>query len=221
MIGHRIKEQLKKEGGAVQIVEATFVFPIMFLILLFLIYMGNAFYIRSQIEAVVESNAIRGANYCADPLLQNLREGRGIPSLSDLRTKPYRHLFGGMSDIEEKISADVENEINGTSVTFFGNMTPKLRGSRSEIAKHHNYVIYATFSVEVTYDIQFPIRYLGESTPPLLTINSRAEVPVGDAAEFIRNTDLVLDLFHGTKVGKAVSDVFSKVNDFLTNFAGR
>ena len=45
--------QMHSENGTV-IIEATFVFPIMFIILFFLIYMGNAFYMKAQVESVVE-----------------------------------------------------------------------------------------------------------------------------------------------------------------------
>ena len=40
-------------------------------------------------------------------------------------------------------------------------------------------------------------------------------MPVNDTPEFIRNTDMVIDVFEGTKVGQAISDVFKKINDFL------
>lgn len=41
----------KEEKGAL-ILEATIVFPVMFFILLFLIYTGNMFYIRSQVDSI-------------------------------------------------------------------------------------------------------------------------------------------------------------------------
>lgn len=219
MIGFkRIKAD--NERGAVQIVEASFVFPIMFIILFFLIYMGNAHYVRSQIESVVEVNAIKGANYCADPLLETIKEKGKVPSLEKLNTKPYRYVFGGMSDVETKIASSVKKEIKGNSSSLFKNMKPKIQNS-SKIAKFNNYVVYSTFSVDVSYQLQFPIRFLGKNTPPILSIKTRAEVPVNDTAEFIRNTDLVIDVFHGTKIGQKISDIFGKINDFISNFAGK
>lgn len=220
MIGTIIKK-IKNEYGAVQIVEAAFVFPVMFIILFFLIYMGNAHYVKSQIESVVETYAIQGAGYCADPILETIKETGKIPSLSSLDVKPYRYIFGGMDEIETEISSAVEYEISGQSSSFFKNMQPKLKTSSYNIAKYNNYVVYSTFSVEVEYDIEFPIRFLGDGSPTILTISSRAEVPVDDPAEFIRNTDMVIDLFHGTKVGQSISDVFGKVNDFISSFASK
>lgn len=212
------KKSWRSERGAVVIVEAAFVFPIMFIILFFLIYMGNAFYIKAQVEGVVAERAIEGAAYCADPLLQSIRSGKGIPELSQLETKPYRHLFGGNEEIETLIDRAVRADISGNTGTFFKNMQPKIKSSGS-LANFENHIIYSTFSVEVGYTVTFPIRFLGESTPPVLSISSRAEVPVNDTTEFIRNSDMVIDLLHGTKVGDAISKVFGKVNEFIGAFA--
>ncbi len=220
MIGE-IKNSIKSEKGAVQIVEATFVFPIMFIILFFLIYMGNAHYVKAQVESVTEKYALEGAGYCADSMLETIKQTGSVPSLSALKTEPYRYIFGGMNDIENKIATAVETEINGQSSSFFKNMSPKLKTSKANIAKFNNYVVYSTFSVEVQYVVEFPIRFLGADAPSMLTINSRAEVPVNDTAEFIRNTDMVIDLFHGTKIGQSISDIFGKINDFISSFASK
>lgn len=213
------KRFVKSEGGAVHIVEAAFVFPVMFIILFFLLYLGNAYYIRAQIESVVETYAIRGAGYCADPLLETIREEGSLPEVSDLKTQPYRYIFGGMDEVEKEIGKEVQKQIVGNSHSAFRNMSPKLKTSAGEIAKFHNYVVYSTFSVEVEYVLEFPIRFFDGSGFSLLTIRERAEMPVSDTTEFIRNTDMVIDLLEDTKVGKGISDAFGKVNDFISSFA--
>lgn len=215
-------KKLKAEKGAVQIVEASFVFPVMFIILFFLIYMGNAHYVKSQVESVVETYALQGASYCADPMLESIKQNNGnVPSLAALETKPYRFIFGGMDDIESHIATSVESEIKGQSSSFFSSMSPKLKTPKSNIAKFNNYVVYSTFSVEAEYTVEFPIKFLGSNSPEILTIKSRAEVPVDNTAEFIRNTDMVIDLFHGTKIGQSISDIFGKINDFISSFASK
>lgn len=218
MIGRKLNF-IKNEKGAVQIVEATFVFPIMFIILFFLIYMGNAYYVKAQIEAIVAENAIKGANYCVDPILQTIKEEGTIPKLSDLNLDPYRY-FSGMNGIEEKISREVEEEIEGTMVSLFRNMEPVVKTRRVDIAKYNNYLVYSTFSVGVKCEIEFPIKFLGRSTPNILVINSYSEIAVNDTAEFIRNTDMVIDYFEDSKLGQSIKGVFDKINDFLNTFAG-
>lgn len=206
-----------RERGSV-IVEATFVFPIMFIILFILIYMGNAFVQKAQIEGIVTEYAIIGASYCTDPILEEIKTQQKPPAYNSLKAKPYRYLFGGMSDVESKIEAEVVNRIKN-SFTFFGGMTPQIKTGQSEIATFNNAVVYSTFSVEVDYSIRFPISFLGGDRPIELKMSARGEAPVSDTAEFIRNVDLVLDVFHGTKIGQSISDVFGKINDFISSFA--
>ena len=210
--------KFNRESGMV-VVEASFIFPIMFIILFILIYMGNAHYLKAQVEEIVTEQAIEGAKSCSDPLLIKIKETGSVPSLKDLKTEPYRYLFGGMDEIEKSVSAEVVRLIEEESGSFFGNMTPKVSTSTSKIAKFNNYVVYSTFSVEVEYVIEFPISFLGADKPIMLTVNSRADVPVNDTPEFIRNTDMVIDLFHGTKVGESISSVFGKIRDVMSNFA--
>lgn len=218
MIGRKkLRQELNSENGSV-IIEATFVFPIMFIILFFLIFMGNAFYMKARVEAVVTESAIKGASYCTDPNLEAIKSNK-TPDLNTLETKPYRYIFGGMSEVENTISSDVAAKIESSDMSLFKNMSPRLTTPTGQIAKYKSNVLYSTFTVEVEYTIKFPISFLGASSPPILTINSRSEVPVDDTAEFIRNTDMVIDIFSGTKVGQKISDVFGKINDFISNFA--
>lgn len=211
----------RTERGAVQIVEASFVFPIMFIVLLTLIYMGNAFFVKAQVESVVETYALKGAKYCADPILASIEDGGGVPSIGNLDVEPYRYLFGGMDDLEREIGREVADILNGKTASGFNNMKPKVKTPQSKIAKFNNYVVYSTFSVEVDYTLTLPIRFLGAAEPEILKIKARAEVPTNDTAEFIRNTDMVIDILHGTKIGQSVSTIFGKVNDFITKFAGK
>ncbi len=220
MIGKVIRI-IKEEKGAVQIVEAAFVFPIMFIILFFLIYLGNAFYVKAQIESIVNQKAIEGAGYCADPILETIRTNNAVPELSKLETKPYRYLFGGMDNIEKEIGRQVYERISSSTASLFRNMEPVVNTPQSKIAHYNNYVINATFSVEVKCRIEFPIKFLGESTPYIMEICSRSEVAVNDTSELIRNTDMVIDYFEDSKLGQSIKGVFDKINEFITTFASK
>lgn len=215
----KMKQLLKEENGAVQIVEATIVFPVMFIILFFLIYMGNAQFIRAQIESIVTEKAIKGANYCTDPILQNIKENESVPGLKDMDLDPYRY-FSNMSDITRTISGEVKTGIESSSATLFPNMRPVVKTKQSDIAKYKNYVVFSTFAVEVKCEVGFPIKFLGASTPTMMVINARTEIAVNDTAEFIRNTDMTIDYFEDSKIGKNIKNVFEKINEFIQNFAG-
>ena len=205
------------DNRGIVFVEASIVFPIMFFVLFFLIFFGNAYYEKAKIDDYVVEYAIKGANHCADPMLKVILETGEVPSSADI--KPYRYIFGGMNSIEAEIESEIIQKISGGGALFFKDMKPEL--STGNIAKFNNYVLYSTFSVDIKYSLKFPIRFLGSDRPTILKINSRAEAPVSDTAEFIRNTDMAINFLEGTKFGKTIADGFKKVNDFLNQFAAK
>jgi Flp pilus assembly protein TadG len=214
---HKLFKNLKNENGAV-IVEATIVFPIIFFVLFFLIFFGSARYEKAKVDSYVMQSAILGAQCSKDPYQYDMYKTGSVPT-KYTNCEPYRYFIGGMDDVENKISADVVKYINDTSSTFFVGMNPKLKTSQDKIAKFNNYLIYSTFSVEVNYEVKFPIKFFGSNEPTILEWNSRAEVSVNDAPEFIRNIDMVQDLFEGTAAGEKIKSAFKKINSFIGKFS--
>lgn len=203
-------------------VEASIVFPVMFFVLFFIIFIGNAYYQIAQVDSCVEQAAIRGAQYVADPQQYDMKKYGTFP-VSIKNVEPYRYILGEVGDgsinkMEKKVAEEVLDEVNH-SVGFFSKMKPKVTSNQDSIAEFHNYIIYSTFSVELSYEIKFPIKYLGNKTPSILKLSSHAEVAVDDTTEFIRNVDMTVDLIAGTKAGQAISGLFSKVNGYITKFS--
>lgn len=213
----KLFKNLKNENGAV-IVEATIVFPIIFFVLFFLIFFGSARYEKAKVDSYVMQSAILGAQCSKDPYQYDMYKTGSVPT-KYTNCEPYRYFIGGMDDVEDKISADVVKYINDTSSTFFVGMNPKLKTSQDKIAKFNNYLIYSTFSVEVNYEVKFPIKFFGSNEPTILEWNSRAEVSVNDAPEFIRNIDMVQDLFDRTAAGDKIKSAFNKINSFIGKFS--
>lgn len=95
----------KSESGMV-IVEATIVFPVMFLVIFLMLFAGNAYLQKCRIESLVNSYALEAAAYCADPMVENAISGT-FPSVSELHVYPYRYFDpNGVGDIE----ADTVND---------------------------------------------------------------------------------------------------------------
>lgn len=112
----------KEEKGAL-ILEATIVFPVMFFILLFLIYTGNMFYIRSQVDSIASRGAIQAAAYVADPMLEEVKESGSVPR-SINNVQPYHSLLG--NDVG-KIQNKMNEGVKWTGNRFFcrnGNTKP-------------------------------------------------------------------------------------------------
>lgn len=210
-----IEKFLKDESGASTIVEATFVFPIMFFVLFFLIFFGNTYYLKANIDSIVNRAAIEGALLVQDPFTEYVNGTKKAGELNKAQITPYRYIFGNMKSFESQISRKVKKSVTSSSGLLSG-MNPKIKNS--EIAKFNNKVLYSTFIVKVDYSITLPWRFIYFSEPTVIRLCSRAEEPINDTPEFIRNTDMVLDMLDSSTTYKKICDKFGKVKNFINNF---
>ncbi len=210
----------RSDESGVVFVEAAIVFPVIFFVVFFLIFTGNLLYQRAKAESEVERYAILGANACADSIIERALRHNGELMLEDkISIEPYRFLKGNsrasvVSLINEKVAKQFHKKSDG----FFPGMRPVLITPQSKIAHFNNYFVYASFDVTVEYEITFPIRFLGDKNKISLRLFSRAEMPVSYSAEFIRNTDMVIDYLEGSGAMKNVSGAFGKVKSILKIF---
>ncbi len=207
------------ESGVV-FVEAAIVFPVIFFVIFFLIFTGNLLYQRAETESEVEQYAIIGARVCADSIMERAYRHNGELSLDEkISIEPYRFLKGNSrASAVSLINEKVAKRFSKKSAGFFPGMRPVLVTPASDIAHFNNYFVYATFDVAVEYEITFPIRFLGDKNKISLDFYSRAEMPVSYSAEFIRNTDMVIDYLEGSGASKYVSEAFGKVKSILKIF---
>lgn len=70
---HKLRERWKQTRGAI-IMEATIVYPVMFFVIFFMLFMGNMFCIRAGIDSLVTQEALTSAAYYADPKLESYSE---------------------------------------------------------------------------------------------------------------------------------------------------
>lgn len=220
-----IRKKINKQTGSV-IVESAIVFPIMFFVLFFIIFIGNMYYEQARVDDIVLRYAIKGAECVANPFQYDMELTNAVPTdVGAAKVEPYRYIFGSSGEgaiksLEDKLSQKVKDEINAGSLIFFSNSKANVVGSdNSKIAQFNNYILYSTFVVQVNYKVKFPISFLGEDYPTIVSLSSRAEVPVSDVPEFIRNVDMVVDLLDGTTVGDTIEGIFEKINGFIHKFS--
>lgn len=211
-----MKKLLRKEDG-VMIIEATLVFPVMFLIIFLMFFLGNAYFQMSRVEAVAAEMAFYGAAQCSDPMLKTIEETGKVPEYnSDYEVEPYRYIFGGMDDIENDVELQIVEKINSLGTGFFGGMKIKVE---KPYANFHNIYIYSTFTVEIQYEIPFPMRLFGMDHNFKIEGSERYDVPVSDTSEFIRNVNMVTDWVEASESGqKAIvktKEIMSKVAEFI------
>ena len=183
---------------------------------------------QAKIDDIVLRYAVKGAECIANPFLYDFEQTNAVSTdVKNLDIEPYRYIFGSLTDgtiskLEDKISQKVKDEIENNDLIFFSNTKANIVNSDNKnhkIACFKNYVVYSTFIVQVNYQIKFPIRFFGETSPTVITFSSRAEVPVSDTAEFIRNVDMVVDLVERTSVGESIKGFFDKINNFINQFS--
>ena len=217
------RNKFKREDGAM-IVEATMVFPVMFLVIFLVIFMGNAYFQKSRIDSLSIQSAYYGATQCADPLLRVITEQGRVPSIKQAKynIEPYRYLFGevgkgsSMNKVETKVEDRINEGIKSIRTGLFSGMKPVVSGVTAEF---NNFFISSNFEVEVVYKIPLPIRMLGESQFLEVYYTSRCEIPVSDVPEFVRTVDMVEDWVESSETGqKAIqntSNFMSKIADFI------
>lgn len=208
------KKFCKKEDGVV-IVEATYVFPIVIIVIFMLIFAGNAYLLKAQVESIVIEEMLKGAAYCGDPFTYYLEESGGnIPGYTDDKDiMPYRFLIGGMDEFEGIISGNIDERIDEVGSGLFRNM--QIENVDLGVVKFNNMFIYSTFSTEVSYEIKIPIRIWDEDFL-ILHFSTVVDVPVSDSVELIRNIDMVEDYMERSKYIQEgldkIQELIDKVN---------
>jgi len=182
----KLFDKIRSDKGAVEIVEASFVFPIVFFVVILLIVFGNLLYQQSKMDSI----AVQGAQYFAlaytNPVL--VAEGDLPGNSTDVDVKPYRYLSGGAA-AEDMARKHMEKLIDKTGTGLFSGMEVDAKIVVCDIK---NYVVYHTASVQIDYKIRFfPMKLLDESD--IMKQSTATVVAASDSAEFIRNIDMIMD----------------------------
>ena len=120
----------RKESGML-VVEATLVFPIMFLIVFIMIVLGNAYFQKSKVEGIIAEMTFYGAAQCADPLTKLVQDSGKVPKYdeADYELEPYRYIFGNMDDIEKDVKEQICKKIKDMNTGLFKGMEPRTTDS--------------------------------------------------------------------------------------------
>ena len=178
-------KNIKQDRGAVEVVEAAIVFPVVIFVVFVLIVYGNMMYQQAKMDAI----CVRGAQYLAAIYNNPSLKKKVLPTDSrNVDILPYRYLLGD-SDTEANARAQIQKQIKNTGIGLFKGMTPTGKVKTCKIV---NYVVYQKAEVEIEYSVNlFTLRLF--DLPSLLKTTNAAVLTAPDAAEFIRNVDMILD----------------------------
>lgn len=200
----------KNEKGAL-IMESTLVFPVMFFVLFFLIYMGNMMYLRSRVDSIVSSAAVEAAAYCADPYLPQVKGGTVPSTINDV--KPYHNLLGN-SSLADPVRNKMVSKINSLGTGFFSGMG--LTSVTVNTFQYNKGLITSTFTVDVSYRIKFPIKFIGDEKSTILLFHSTQTVPVTDTGEFILDVDMAVDFMQQTGLDQKLNKMMENIKQFFS-----
>lgn len=210
-----LQNKIKNEKGSL-FVEASIVFPTMFLVIIFLFFVGNAYFQKCRLEKIAIECASKGSSYVADPMLQSVEQG-SIPSYGSASnyTYPYRYIFPGqMNSVVSTISSDLNTSLGNVDTGFFSGMKPAVS---VKLVDCKNRFVYQKFSVDLSYDVTVPVRLLGDQSFSKVQYSSHVEVPVSDNPEFIRNVNMIEDYverFTGGDFEEPLNKLINKASEW-------
>lgn len=209
-----------KDGqkGAMVIMEAAFVFPIMFFVIFILLMVCEGYYQYARVERACIVAAVQGAARCENPMLETVQKSGQVPtSTTAAKVRPYRYIF---TEESQQIAAEMETELENTIANMdclaFRGMTPDEVDV--DIDPRLN-VLVSAFPVECKFKIQLPIRMIFSNEDLTFHYEVTVVQPIGDPAEFVRNVSTVQDYLERnatiTEYLQKIQDAFAKIARFI------
>lgn len=229
-----LKKIIKKEDGAALVVEAALVYPIIFFLMGFMIYIALFMYQNAIMHdqakklAMMSSRIISfpgyyefgdiasggadfdWANSDTQPTAKDISDAYGV-------IKPYRYFLGTIMDgsIKNEIESNSVNTIDKVSILGGSNVTCDIDFSR-------NCFLNKEVQVTIKKELRTPQFFAFFNLTDKLTIKATAKALSSDSAEFIRNTDMGFDLIHflaeKLKINDMIDKYKQKLQDALAKF---
>lgn len=240
---------MRSEKGAATVIEATVIFPLVFLVVIFLIFMGFTYaqkslltYHTSQLAAYLSKTiSYTGYQYLEEPFYQEqtpLTISDYDKAMKD--QAPYRYLFGLFKD--EYTSLEDSNGSN-----LIQTSAEKMAG---EYLSHHGIIKTSGGSVALPADVNFGtvinndgyvcaisantsrvVVYIGQNFVfanffrmigiggRKMTISSRSTAFISDSMEIVRMADMAFDMIRFTEE-KIGSDKIGKIKEMIAKVTG-
>jgi hypothetical protein len=201
-------KQFRDEKGS-SIVEAAIIFPLIFLVIMAVIYISIIFYQRTYIRAAADLGAKRAAS-----VFDNQRKdfATGAVKITDLGAGG---LYQGIYDFNEdekirKAEETIKSWTSGLSIIKSVEETVKVEPV--------NYIIYKKIRVDIEEKYHIPfgkfLSIFGMSE--YFTIKASSEETVNSQAEFIRNVDFLIEVENElAEKNKFLGSLNDKYNSFL------
>lgn len=222
---------MKDERGVAELIEAAIIYPIVFLFLIFLIYIGLYIMQNMTVASYTEKIAMLAARevacpgyidmFASDAFSTSAVEGdtsNGPLSVSvqvdatQVDVKAYRYWTANpLADKADTFQNILTKMVKENSILGAGNVTAEVSCS--------NYVLTQYVDVSVSQELMHfaVLDFFGIESPE---ISYTAKASVSDTDEFIRNVDLASDALEAIaeKCGLDITKVKEKVVEIKKQF---
>lgn len=208
---------LKSNKGSTTI-EAALIFPVIFLTIITLIYVSVFLYEQAYVKSLADRAAERGAAIWKNPESDMYIS---LVKLGDFKyNDPYWRLIDlNKSSKEKKIGEYIKKSLDEYSILRSRDKEGPMNTTDIEFsAEVKNYIVYKKLTVTVDKKFKLPVgnglAFLGIDNT--IKISAKSEALVNEPAEFIRSTDLAIDM--GKRVDALTGNHLEKTMDKVYKF---
>lgn len=218
-----------KEENANSMVENVIILPLIFIVIYFMILMSFVMHDRATLDSAAKRGTIFAAKCISDPNYANILRKSGHSS-GDLDTsvatfgdqsfkgvgdniQPFRYLCMNPATIINDTETEILNMIKKTKIPW------REIKAENVVVDVKNSIIYQTVSVSIKATYPMPAVFSAFGLPTEFEYEVNATTAVNDPDEFIRNVDLVVDIFvelDKKLLGGNVANVVSKIGQMGT-----
>ena len=175
------------------LVEATIVFPIVFIVVFMMIVLGNIYYIHSRIQFEIVHAAI------------------------DAAIKPYRHILSGHGN---EVAQEMEDLLISriSKIKEYSIIKSIAPDAIDPDVAYESSIIMSQIKVSYDYNIPMPIKYPFSNKTLKVHYYDEYTIMVGDPAEFVRNMSMFIDLLERNQKVMEFADKVSEVADKIGKF---
>lgn len=221
---HPAASRVPRGRTGLVVLEAVFIYPVVFMLLVFVMFLGDTFYQRARVEAAVLDAAVLGGAEIGSSTLPHIvvsDSGAAVLDPSQIQNDPYRFLFNGPAGTgTESVTATVKENVDALlsaqDASIFG-LAPRLGEGGAQV-DYSSRIVQGEFAVSMSYGLSVPVStYLMPDGKIDLSLDASASTTVTPMGEFVRTVDMMDDL-HEASGGAELADSVRTIVDAISGF---
>lgn len=221
------KISLKTENGAASVVENVIVLPVVFAVIMFIIYWGQLQYQKALLMSSAERSLIYVEQAATDYKYQDIAAidlTNGASDISSIDTgvltkkdkidrQPYRYVAGLFKSADyTEIEKYVKNYIEKKQIFFDEKVSVDINETQG---------LYKKVTVKVSQSLPMPDILVNMGISKVFDYSYETTINISQPTEMIRNTDFILELFRPyldalqnkiTELANKINNIFSKIS---------